>query len=311
MLCHAKYQIGEIYQLDSDFSAAVGGNVGPNLSGGADGLGRGLFIGTPRGHNWIFDRYSLSRRDDQPEGEPEWYAWRAPSWTNDVKFPGGKYDPEMVSVRDEAERGGLLPLYDQEYGADFTALQGRCYPKWDRLEHIVNQSAAMMGVSHVVGGADWGHRDPCALIVAGRTNDSQWRILAEWYARGKLHEEVMREMDRLTHQFHVTHWWCDSAEPARIAACIDRGMDARPAWKERNAGVMTVAPYMGRKGGFAVSRECRNLIREIESYCWDSSRIKEEPEKGEDHAVDAMRYCIATEEHVAGRQTRSTRIKGL
>jgi len=257
-------------------------------------------IGTPRGHNWVWDRYSRARREDNDGvGDPEWFAWSAPSWTNDVKFPLGVVDPEIASLRAEATSCGMLPLFDQEYGADFTALQGRVYDRWRRGEHVVSPRDAYQSVVSVIGGADWGHRDPCALVVCGKTNDSQWRILDEWYIRGATHPEVMQAMDALSNKWRVDHWSCDGAEPARITECKRHGMDARFAWKDpgsKNSGIMLIAPFLGRAGGFMVSSACKNLIREIESYSWDESKHKEATQDSDDHAMDAMRYVIATEE---------------
>ncbi len=51
------------------------------------------------------------------------------------------------------------------------------------------------------------------------------------------------------------------------------------------------------KGNLVVCKECPNLIREIESYVWDSKKSAQgddEPIKKGDHAVDALRYVMAT-----------------
>jgi hypothetical protein len=284
--------------------------VRPCLS---DRRGRALLIGTPRGHNWCFDLYSKARRDDAPGGDAEWYAWRAPSWTNTPVFPGGTNDPEIDAARRSYADAGMDALFDQEYGASFTALQGRCYSRFNAAQHIVGQAEASRSVVEVIGGADWGHRDPCALVVCGRTNDSQWRVLDEWYTRGATHPEVMKAMDELSARHRVRHWWCDSAEPARIVDCQQHGFDARPAWKDAGSilsGIATVGQFMGRPGGFLVSNTCRNLIREVEALVWHPTS-KTESTQGDDHACDAMRYCIATEERSASRVFHTTRIPGL
>ncbi len=270
----------------------------------SDRRGRGLCIGTPRGHNHAFKQYSRARTVESPTGDPEWRGFRAPSSTNLAAFPRGEDDPEIVKARADAEEAGLLPLFQQEYEASFTALQGRVYAKWSPTKHVVKPALALAGVVEVIGGADWGHRDPCALVVCGRTNDSQWRILDEWYQRGATHTDVMKEMDRLTARWGVKRWWCDTAEPARIAECKRHGLDARGAWKDpgsKNPGILMVTPYLGRPGGFMVSSVCKNFIREIDSYSWDESRRKEETQGGDDHAMDAMRYAIATEERKSRR----------
>ena len=52
-----------------------------------------------------------------------------------------------------------------------------------------------------------------------------------------------------------------------------------------------------KRGVLFVCAECKNLIKEIESYVWDnkaSERGYDEPVKRDDHAIDALRYVIAT-----------------
>ena len=52
-----------------------------------------------------------------------------------------------------------------------------------------------------------------------------------------------------------------------------------------------------------VEPHCVNTIAEFESYCWKENRegeYKDEPEKANDHAMDALRYCVMGAELSAG-----------
>jgi hypothetical protein len=277
----------------------------------SDRRGRAVMIGTPRGHNWVWDKFNRSCRDDDATGDPEWYAWRAPSWTNDVKFPKGVDDPEIKSIRDDAEACGMLPLFDQEYAASFTAMQGRVYSKWDASRMVVGPSSAMAGVQEVIGGVDWGFNHPAAIVVAGRTGDGAWHVLDEWVERGKVLDEVVAAMHRLATTWRVKRWWCDPSQPGMIATCQRAGLDAGPAYNDVQPGVMKIAQLMARPGGFLVSSKCRKLISELDCYVWRDSTHKDEPVKQNDDAADSLRYCVSTEEHIGTRVTRSTRIQGL
>lgn len=287
----------------------------------SDRRGRALLIGTPRGHNWIWDRYSAARRDDTDgKGDPEWYAWRAPTWTNDVKFKGGPEDAEIVSLRDEATRCGMLPLFDQEYGASFTALQGRVYQAFDASRHVIGPMHPPAGVGsqgechRYIGGIDYGFANPTALVVIGQTGDGGYRVVEEWYERGKTPDEIIASIARLTTKWSIRQWYADPSEPNQILAAVRRGLPVDKALNDVSAGCMAVARHMARPGGFTIARHCTHLLREIESYVWRETAARgvvDEPVKRDDHAVDAMRYAIATEEHASGRVMRSTRIHGL
>jgi phage terminase large subunit len=52
-----------------------------------------------------------------------------------------------------------------------------------------------------------------------------------------------------------------------------------------------------KRGNVTICPNCTNLIREVESYVWDAKKTEkgdEQPVKKDDHAVDALRYALAT-----------------
>jgi phage terminase large subunit len=52
-----------------------------------------------------------------------------------------------------------------------------------------------------------------------------------------------------------------------------------------------------QQGNLLICSECKNLIKEVQGYVWDSKKAKlgiDAPLKTADHAIDAMRYAIAT-----------------
>ena len=89
--------------------------LSPTLS---DRKGKGIFITTPEGFNWIYDLYLLGQEDEL------WESHQAPSWDNHFAFPDGKKDQFLL----ERKRNMDKEVYDQEYGAKFTSFAGRVYP---------------------------------------------------------------------------------------------------------------------------------------------------------------------------------------
>ncbi len=52
-----------------------------------------------------------------------------------------------------------------------------------------------------------------------------------------------------------------------------------------------------KRGMLYICQECKNTIREIESYVWDPKAAEkgyDEPLKRDDHTIDALRYVINT-----------------
>jgi len=70
--------------------------------------------------------------------------------------------------------------------------------------------------------------------------------------------------------------------------------------KEANNDVRNGIGVMSMRlalGDFKICSGCKNLIKEIQSYVWDSKKSErgvEEPVKSLDHAIDACRYAMMT-----------------
>lgn len=90
-------------------------SVRPTLS---DRRGGAIFIGTPKGYNWLYDHWQAV-----PDRE-SWARFRRPSWENPVAFPDGRDDPEFDDALEELGEH----LFRQEYGAEFIDLSGGVFP---------------------------------------------------------------------------------------------------------------------------------------------------------------------------------------
>jgi hypothetical protein len=75
--------------------------------------------------------YHLYERG-QSERFQSWASWKRPSWTNDVVFPGGRQDPEIL----EAESDLTKDEFDRQYGAEFTDKTGTVMKEYDEDIHL-------------------------------------------------------------------------------------------------------------------------------------------------------------------------------
>jgi hypothetical protein len=94
----------------------------------ADKRGWSLATSTPEGKNWF---YEMWLRGQNPE-YVDWASWRMPSWVNNVVFPGGRTDPEIVDM--SIDMSG--EKFNQEIGADFTEFVGRVFKDFDEEIHV-------------------------------------------------------------------------------------------------------------------------------------------------------------------------------
>lgn len=102
--------------------------IRPALS---DKRGISVFSGVPEGKSENSLLYHLYERG-QSTRFINWSSWKRPSWTNDIIFPGGRTDPEIL----EAEIDLTKDEFDRQYGAEFTEKTGIVMKEYDDDIHL-------------------------------------------------------------------------------------------------------------------------------------------------------------------------------
>lgn len=105
-----------------------GDYVRPALS---DKRGWSFTSGVPEGASENSLLYSLFQRG-QDESKKTWSSMTMPSWTNNIVFPGGRHDPEILEAADDLTDDE----FDRQYGAKFVDSVGRVMKEWDDEDHI-------------------------------------------------------------------------------------------------------------------------------------------------------------------------------
>lgn len=102
--------------------------IRPTLS---DKRGWALFSGVPEGKSENSLLYALYTRG-QDELRPTWRSWKKPSWTNNIVFPGGRQDSEILEAEDDLTEDEFA----RQYGAEFTDKTGIVMQEWDDELHF-------------------------------------------------------------------------------------------------------------------------------------------------------------------------------
>lgn len=102
--------------------------IRPTLS---DRRGEAIFSGVPEGKSDSSLLYALYERGASARF-PNWMGYKRPSWTNDIVFPGGRQDPEIL----EAEEDLTKDEFDRQYGAEFTDKTGIVMKEYDDDIHL-------------------------------------------------------------------------------------------------------------------------------------------------------------------------------
>lgn len=223
--------------------------------------------------------------------------WAKSHWVYDLKtlYPG-KVAFFRTTYRDN-------PALSAEQIAAIEAYQVNDPQKWriyglgERVtpEELIYPSATtctLAGQGEVVFGIDFGSTSPTAIVRVTR-HDRTLYIEEMAYERNMSTEAMVA----LVKSFAGKHLvYCDAAEPDRIRALNDSGVQAYAANKDVQAGISYV---QGFKLKAVVNTETNagiNLHKEIDSYSWRRNRntghLLDEPVKSDDHLMDAMRYAV-------------------
>lgn len=243
---------------------------------------------TPKGYNWLIKKFFKA------EDKSQYRVIRARSSDN----------PWMPKSFIEALRRDYGEDFArQELDAEIVESSGLCWDIRDvhtnwRERDIRDQG----GLSRVVAGVDWGFSQPASIVVVGRTRNGTYYALEEWYAKGKLPRDIYKEMQRVRAKWNVKMFYCDSAEPARVAEAKQLGLPVKPVKKGEGSialGVNEVRSLLDissktGKPGMYISNNCKWLLKEAEDYHFDNESEKIIAGSG-DHACDALRYAVHSE----------------
>lgn len=283
--------------------------IRPSLS---DKRGDAVFVSTPEGFNWFYDLY---QRGQDPEF-PTWWSRKSPTWDNTSVFPLGAEDPEIIEVRKSLSQ----EVFDQEYGAEFTSFAGRIFSEFDEGYHVLQDYQFHPEWENYIS-FDFGFRNPFVCLNMQVDPSDNVYVWDEYY-EPKIHTpEHARNLKRII-QWRVDGGYYDPAGPNDAGTLLNsfqdtndydnrylQGISMAPAPNEWKQGIERMKEWLklhddGRgnmKPKLFVSSECKNLIREFNTYRLkdqgekqgENKDPKDEPRKKDDHALDALRYFIA------------------
>lgn len=197
-------------------------------------------------------------------------------------------------------------FYKRNYLGLWCLAEGAVFDFFDPRVHVLKKPPA--AAEYWIAGIDYGVSNAFACVIVGvstgqatQTGKRLW-VEEEYYwdsrkqGRQKLNSEYADDMQFLFEPYAIRGVYVDPSATSMIAELQRRGIKIIPADNDVCPGIETMCNEMA-KGNLYVLDKCKNLIREIQNYVWDTRKSKEgddAPVKKGDHAVDALRYCIKT-----------------
>ena len=284
--------------------------LSPTLS---DRKGKGIFISTPEGFNWLYDLFLLGKSDEL------WESHQAPSWDNNFAFPNGKNDSFII----ERKRNMSQELFEQEYGAQFTSFEGRVYP-FDR--NIDMGYYPFNPRLPVFCSVDFGYRMPSVGWY------QTYRVNGEWHINmiDEICHETNIKTDELANKilakpYRVQRYYGD---PAGLQASSQSGIGDIEVFRKKGMQVHTITDKVSRSLTSGVNHvrsfienaqgnrylhlntNCIGMAEDLESYRYpeavEGKDLKVEPIKDgyHDHGCDQLRYFFINHFPMKNRQIK-------
>ena len=183
----------------------------------------------------------------------------------------------------------------QELDAEFVSFEGLVYKAFSQ-RHVIPSLLQVPSGSEVIGGVDNGYGDPFVHLWIVKNNGNYY-VVDEYYEPGRPIDAVARSIKASRWDKSVIRRWADPSG-AQERCDLDRwGIATYPARNEIQSGINEVARII-EQGKLYITQNCVHTIKEIFQYHYPSRNGRNSGEKPVDcnnHAMDALRYAIASE----------------
>jgi phage terminase large subunit len=176
--------------------------------------------------------------------------------------------------------------------------------EWGRLDGLIynlvdEYRSVLEGIDYdlMIGGLDFGHRDPTALSVIG-VDSGRFSVVDEMYQKGMTSTSIIDAVREYHNKYYFYKIYCDGARPEIIEEMVQAGLPAVAARKGPGsvfAGCLFMQGLVNT-GRYRINAEKAPWhVKEIDGYVWDASDdAKEKPLKIRDHTCDSSRYACHT-----------------
>lgn len=199
--------------------------------------------------------------------------------------------PDYVQALKHATPKGMF--FDRSILGLWVTGEGAVYKDFDERTMTINREDLPSNLTYTAG-IDWGFDHPTAIEVIGHDNKGNYYLVDEAYGQ---FEQVDPHWIRVAQQFKKKYgmgltFYADTARTEHISNFRQHHIKTEYGYKNVLDGIERVASIIKQHKFYVVKGAAPNFINEIYQYIWDEKTGA--PVKENDHAQDAVRYCIAT-----------------
>ncbi len=202
--------------------------------------------------------------------------------------------------------GSIRRRYESLYSGAFyqrfvegrwVAAYGAVYPMFSEAVHV-REPPAGKAEQYVIS-CDYGTVNPCSAGLWGLYGGVWYRIREYYYDSRRMgeqrtdHEHAMA-LEQLAEGADVQTVVVDPSA-ASFIQCLRRAgrFTVIPAINDVKDGIRQVSDALKQRE-LMFSPACRDILREFSLYRWDEKSLHDAPIKENDHAMDDLRYFVAT-----------------
>lgn len=186
-----------------------------------------------------------------------------------------------------ARKGDGTSNWWRVYGlGEIGSLEGNVYEGWQSVDMAEIEKGKLIRY-----GLDFGYNDPTALVGIYELEDGSTGIVELLYENHMTDQDYAERFEELGIDPSVLIV-ADSARPETIAAIRNEGYRCIGALKDKGSVMRGIKRVLKRP----IKYYGRNLEREFLTYAWrkkkSTGETLDEPQDGNDHLMDALRYAI-------------------
>ncbi len=239
---------------------------------------------TPAGKDWVYEIFDVNTEKGEPEfGRVIAKSSEAPQFNMaDIALMRGQMSEDMAK---------------QELDAEIVSFDGLVYPGFRSELHVIDPIDQIPDHAQVLGGIDFGWKDPFVHLW-GYKLGSKYVIYDEYYANQKPISSHASAIKGGLFNSRVLRRWADPSNPQMSAELERFGIGAYPAQNDIKLGIDCVKKIIEQRR-LLVTRNCVQTLRELSQYHYPDKKganTKDIPAPAFDHAMDALRYMVYSEE---------------
>ena len=198
-------------------------------------------------------------------------------------------------------------FYDRSIRGLWVTGEGVVYRDFDERTMTIDRKDLSDNLTYSAG-VDWGYDHPTAIEVIGRDDKGNYYLVDEAYGQFKQVDPywISKAKEFQQKYGYQMPFWADTARTEHISNFNQHHINTKYGYKNILDGVEKVAGLIKQHKFYVVKDAAPNFINEIYQYIWDEKTGM--PKKENDHAQDAVRYCIATPMHLEEQKKQFPRV---